>query len=131
MMVDGGSPPPFSGPSSPSRRSKYFDCLTEQTTCVLFNDAILIDRGENPIVFLFFAYHIRSNGSVLSEAMNETVRVCTFNLRRDDTDNGTPNEWSKRRPIVRACLERIQPTILGTQEGYPEQLNEILDDLNQ
>jgi hypothetical protein len=63
--------------------------------------------------------------------MNDIVRVCTFNLRRDDVDNGTPNEWSKRRPIVRDCLEHIQPAILGTQEGYPEQLNEILEDLNQ
>jgi hypothetical protein len=25
----------------------------------------------------------------------------------------------------------MQPTIIGTQEGYPPQLNNILDDLNE
>lgn len=124
-------------------------CFTEQSTCVLFNDEIRIDIEQAPIAFLFvpvLAFHhiydetcacpveaskFRSNRSVLSTVMNDIVRVCTFNLRRDDVDNGTPNEWSKRRPIVRDCLERIQPAILGTQEGYPEQLNDILEDLNQ
>jgi hypothetical protein len=59
-----------------------------------------------------------------------TVRVCTFNLRRGDLDHGTPNEWGKRRPIVKKCLENMQPTIIGTQEGYPPQLKIVFDDLN-
>jgi hypothetical protein len=59
------------------------------------------------------------------------VRVCTFNLRCDEIDRGTPNEWGKRRPIVKKCLENMQPTIIGTQEGDPLQLKDILDDLNE
>jgi hypothetical protein len=59
------------------------------------------------------------------------VRVCSFNLRRGDLDVDTPNEWAKRRPIVKKCLENMQPTIIGTQEGYPLQLNDVLDDLNK
>jgi hypothetical protein len=59
------------------------------------------------------------------------VRVCTFNLRWAETDRGTPNEWEKRRPIIKNCLENMQPTIIGTQEGGPQMLKDILDDLNQ
>ncbi|CAF0763645.1 unnamed protein product [Adineta steineri] len=59
------------------------------------------------------------------------VRVCTFNLRHGKLDQNTPNEWEKRRPIVKKCLENMQPTIIGTQEGYPPQLNDVLDGLNE
>jgi hypothetical protein len=59
------------------------------------------------------------------------VRVCTFNLRHDDVDIGTPNEWGKRRSIVKKCLENMQPTFIGTQESYPAQIKDILDDLNE
>ena len=67
----------------------------------------------------------------VEKANQYVVRVCTFNLRRGDLDHGTPNAWEKRRPIVKKCLENMQPTIIGTQEGYPPQLKDILDDLNQ
>ncbi|CAF0930980.1 unnamed protein product [Rotaria sordida] len=59
------------------------------------------------------------------------IRVCTFNLRHGPIDRGTQNAWEKRRPIVKDCLKNMQPTIIGTQEGYPSQLNDILDDLNE
>ncbi|CAF1051677.1 unnamed protein product [Rotaria sordida] len=59
------------------------------------------------------------------------IRVCTFNLRHGPIDRGTQNAWEKRRPIVKDCLKNMQPTIIGTQEGYPPQLNDILDDLNE
>ncbi len=61
----------------------------------------------------------------------QIVRVCTFNLRSDEIDRGTLNEWEKRRPIVKKCLENMQPTIIGTQEGDPPQLKDILEDLNE
>ncbi len=59
------------------------------------------------------------------------VRVCTFNLRSDEIDRGTPNAWEKRRPIIQKCLDGMQPTLIGTQEGDPQMLNDVLDDLNQ
>ncbi|CAF0952222.1 unnamed protein product [Adineta steineri] len=61
----------------------------------------------------------------------EIVRVCTFNLRCGHADLRTSNNWERRRSILKNCLENMQPTIIGTQEGYPQQLNEILDDLNE
>lgn len=70
--------------------------------------------------------------NIIRQTMNAAiVRVCTFNLRRDGMDRGTPNDWSKRRPIMKKCFDRMQPTIIGTQEGIRTQLNQILDDLNE
>jgi hypothetical protein len=62
---------------------------------------------------------------------SSVVRVCTFNLRNDEIDRGTPNDWIKRRPIMKKCLDNMQPMIIGTQEGDLPQLNDILDDLNE
>lgn len=70
--------------------------------------------------------------SVLTRRISTPViRVCTFNIRHDGIDRGTPNEWTRRRIIFKNCLENMQPMIIGTQEGDPPQLNSILDDLNQ
>ncbi|CAF3799731.1 unnamed protein product [Rotaria socialis] len=66
-----------------------------------------------------------------NKSNSQIVRVCTFNLRRGDLDTGTPNEWDKRRPIAKTCIEHIQPTLIATQEGYPAQLKDVLDDLNE
>jgi hypothetical protein len=67
----------------------------------------------------------------IEKTNQSVVRVCTFNLRRGDLDHGTPNEWEKRRLIVKKCLENMQPIIIGSQEGYPSQLKDVLDDLNE
>lgn len=70
--------------------------------------------------------------NLIKQGMSKAiVRVCTFNLRYFDCDEGTPNAWNKRRPIVKNCLRNMKPTIVGTQEGTPLQLDEILDDLNE
>ena len=67
----------------------------------------------------------------MSKQNPSAVRICTFNLRCDVIDCGTPNDWKKRRSILKQCLENMQPIIIGTQEGDPPQLNDILTDLNQ
>ncbi len=59
------------------------------------------------------------------------VRVCTYNLRHWYVDRGTPNNWTKRRSILKDCLNNMQPTIIGTQEGDPTQIKDILEDLNE
>ena len=64
-------------------------------------------------------------------ASHPPVRVCSFNLRHSELDHATPNAWEQRRPILKKCLENMQPTIIGTQEGHPPQLNDILTDLNE
>src|SRR5690606_7007638 len=41
-----------------------------------------------------------------------------------------PHPWTKRRPLVRALLERERPTVLCTQEGRFRQLRELRADLD-
>ena len=70
--------------------------------------------------------------SVVARKMSSAmIRVCTFNIRHDYIDRGTPNEWKRRRIIFKNCLENMQPMIIGTQEGDPPQLNDILNNLNE
>ena len=55
------------------------------------------------------------------------LQVMTFNLRyASDTP---PNAWPERRPVVKACLERTAPDLIGTQEGLYAQLKDIAADL--
>jgi endonuclease/exonuclease/phosphatase family metal-dependent hydrolase len=55
------------------------------------------------------------------------LTVMTFNLRyASDTP---PNAWPARRPVVKACIESIQPDLIGTQEGLYRQLKNIAADL--
>lgn len=74
---------------------------------------------------------LSSNIDKMNGLKSMIVRVCTFNLRREGMDRGTPNDWIKRRPIMKKCLEFMQPHIIATQEGIETQLNNIRDDLNE
>jgi endonuclease/exonuclease/phosphatase family metal-dependent hydrolase len=40
-----------------------------------------------------------------------------------------PNSWPQRRPVVKACLEKTAPDLIGTQEGLYWQLKDIAADL--
>ncbi len=51
----------------------------------------------------------------------------TFNLRYASDD--PPHPWSARRLAVAAMLRRASPHLLGTQEGLPGQLRDVLADL--
>lgn len=50
------------------------------------------------------------------------MRVMTFNLRFDNELDGE-NRWVNRRGVVIQLIERYDPSILGTQEGTPAQLD--------
>ena len=53
--------------------------------------------------------------------------VMTFNLRYASPN--PPNAWPQRRPVMRACIERVSPDLIGTQEGVFSQLKELAADL--
>jgi endonuclease/exonuclease/phosphatase family metal-dependent hydrolase len=59
------------------------------------------------------------------------IHVMTYNIRRRAARvfRGSPDRGSRRRPLLRAILEREQPTILGIQEGRPDQVAFIADAL--
>ncbi|CAF1392044.1 unnamed protein product [Didymodactylos carnosus] len=57
------------------------------------------------------------------------IRVATYNLRGSKLDEGTLNSWDHRKNILYKSIEHIDPSIIGTQEGNPSQLNDILTNL--
>lgn len=60
-------------------------------------------------------------------AADDALTVMTFNLRyASDTP---PNAWPQRRPVMKACLELVQPDLIGTQEGVYHQLKDLAADL--
>lgn len=53
--------------------------------------------------------------------------VMTFNLRYASAT--PPNAWSQRRPVMKACIEKLAPDLIGTQEGLYPQLKDLAADL--
>jgi len=53
--------------------------------------------------------------------------VMTFNLRYASPK--PPNSWPQRRPVMKACIERLSPDLIGTQEGLYLQLKDLAADL--
>ncbi len=56
------------------------------------------------------------------------MQLMTFNLRFEN-DYDKENGWEHRRDMVIDLIRKYRPSILGTQEGIPRQLQFILDQL--
>jgi len=59
----------------------------------------------------------------------DTLCVMTFNLRY--ASSKPPNAWQQRRPVMKHCIEKMSPDLIGTQEGLYQQLKDIATDLPQ
>jgi len=59
----------------------------------------------------------------------EAIPLCvmTFNLRYASPK--PPNSWPDRRPVMRNCIRKVAPDIIGTQEGLYAQLKDLASDL--
>lgn len=55
-----------------------------------------------------------------------TFKVCSFNIRNGDADDG-PNSWPHRADTVVRLLQQIDADIFGLQEVLEAQLDSILD----
>lgn len=62
------------------------------------------------------------------QAMAQTIRVATYNIKYDDTRD-TVNNWSRRRPEVTGLIKYHQFQLFGTQEGLHHQLEQMKSDL--
>ncbi|NWF86157.1 MAG: endonuclease/exonuclease/phosphatase family protein [Bryobacteraceae bacterium] len=51
----------------------------------------------------------------------------TYNLRY--ASDRPPNAWPQRRPVMKACIEHVNPDLIGTQEGVYSQLRDLEADL--
>ena len=56
----------------------------------------------------------------------ETFRVMSFNVRFASTNQ--PNAWADRRPIMKDCLRKTDPDIIGTQETTYLQVKDLATD---
>ncbi len=54
------------------------------------------------------------------------LRVATYNLRMDTSRDGE-NAWSNRKEMVKGLIRFHQLDIVGTQEGFKHQLEDILE----
>lgn len=61
-------------------------------------------------------------------ATNPPLAVMTYNIR--SASPGSPVPWCERRALVAECIQRVAPDIIGTQEGYFQQLRELAADLS-
>lgn len=76
---------------------------------------------------LWFALHDHLAAAAPDNAsVPEPLCVMTFNLRYASAT--PPNSWPQRRPVVKACLDAVQPDLIGTQEGLYAQLKDIAAD---
>lgn len=66
-------------------------------------------------------------GAAAEANSSETLCVMTYNLRY--ASSNPPNSWPQRRPVARACIERVSPDIFGIQEGLYQQLKDLHQDL--
>lgn len=55
-----------------------------------------------------------------------SLTVMTFNLRYASDE--PPDSWPDRRPVVAECLRRVAPDVIGTQEGWARQIQDITTD---
>lgn len=55
------------------------------------------------------------------------LAVMTFNLRY--ASSTPPNAWPARRPVMKDCIEKYAPDVIGTQEGVYYQLKDLASDL--
>ncbi len=57
--------------------------------------------------------------------MDQSLRVCSFNIRYGTADDGR-DHWSFRRPFTLEQIARMRPHLMGLQEALSFQIIEIL-----
>lgn len=85
------------------------------------------------VAFMFFlalSAIVHAPAATAAEnAKSDQLCVMTFNLRY--ASERPPNAWPQRRPVMRECIESVNPDLIGTQEGVYDQLKDIANDLPQ
>lgn len=90
----------------------------------------LVERFEK-IENLASKKYSKAQWEELSEALNrihERIRVASFNMLFDLYDHKLEphNRWPQRLPRIVELLAEMQPDVLGVQELYPNQVNDLL-----
>lgn len=111
----------FGAPSSPHKHS----VVTDEAVAVYHEDDDL-ELVEATSVLL------RANPSCMLSTGQHVLRVATYNIRVDHTeDHGTVHAWPERRTLVASSLVGLRADIVGLQEPSPVQaadLQELIGD---
>jgi endonuclease/exonuclease/phosphatase family metal-dependent hydrolase len=75
------------------------------------------------VFFLLFA-----SGCLQSIAQHGSFRVMSFNIRLPNQDDGI-NYWDQRRPLVASTIRYHEADIIGVQEAFRRQLDEMTTDM--
>lgn len=79
------------------------------------------------ICFIMVTMSILSAQTLLSrDGSTTSLRIASFNLRLD-TPNDGQDAWSHRKEMVKELIRFHELDIIGTQEGFKHQLQDILD----
>lgn len=65
-------------------------------------------------------------GATVPAAEAPAFNVATYNLRLNTEDDGI-NQWPHRRDAVRALIRYHEFDLLGTQEGLPDQIDDLAE----
>lgn len=120
-------------------------CLRKLLTCTLTTFILLVSLSvesvENSIVPLINKYECVENLPVAKYSSNqfkeitaalehkeESIRLATYNVLFNLYDHNLDqeNRWPQRLPRIVELLDEMQPDVLGVQELYPDQLQDLL-----
>jgi endonuclease/exonuclease/phosphatase family metal-dependent hydrolase len=89
-----------------------------------------MDRFEKIENLSMHRYSKRQFSDIVSmlERKDERIRVATYNILFDLYDHNLEevNRWPQRLPRIVELIEEMQPDILGVQELYPNQLEQLM-----
>jgi endonuclease/exonuclease/phosphatase family metal-dependent hydrolase len=66
-----------------------------------------------------------SSSSVAPTASDETIKITTYNIRREGSEKDSKNLWHNRKQLVFNLIKEINPAILGLQEVVKSQLADL------
>lgn len=77
-----------------------------------------------------YAEHM-TDAALIGPAQPPDLHVMTYNIRRRmaHTPQHSHDLWARRRPHLQTLLQREMPTILGIQEGLPDQVEFVTQSL--
>ena len=61
----------------------------------------------------------------------KTLRVGSYNIRQENGDKGTPNDWNERKSDLVSLIEKLDMDVFGLQEVCPGQADYLTNSLPQ
>lgn len=85
----------------------------------------LVQFAINSFVILFFATAVPSQNAFAQQNTSNGLRIMSFNIRLGIVDDGE-NSWKYRSEYLCQTIEKFNPELLGLQEAFLFQIDEIL-----